>query len=183
MSKPRQPDPALLIVALLYRPDFELDFLISRLERNFGKIIEISEPFSFDFSDYYEAEMGPNLLKRFFVFSELIDPARLAKIKQVTDVVEDDFRDTSSNRTVNLDPGYLNAAHLILATGKGFSHRPYLGRQVYADLTLMWQDGKFFTLAWTYPDYADAKAQETLTGFRKRYLLLLREHQRGMEEE
>jgi hypothetical protein len=53
-------------------------------------------------------------------------------------------------RRVNIDPGYLARAHLILATGKGYTHRPYLRDGIYADLTLVFQQGGFQPLPWTY---------------------------------
>ena len=56
------------------------------------------------------------------------------------------------------------------ATGKPAAHRVYLGRGVWADLTLIFRFGRFETLAWTYPDYADADARETIFEIRRRYL-------------
>ena len=41
-------------------------------------------------------------------------------------------------RKVNIDPGYLLSSRFILATGKEYSHRIYIGKKVYADLTLMY---------------------------------------------
>ncbi|HLZ18682.1 MAG TPA: DUF4416 family protein, partial [Smithellaceae bacterium] len=74
----------------------------------------------------------------------------------------------------NIDPGYLSQAHLILATGKGYTHRPYLRDGIYADLTLIYQGKKFCTLPWTYPDYADEKQTTMLAAIRARYLLQLK---------
>jgi hypothetical protein len=84
---------------------------------------------------------------------------------------------------VNIDPGYLAKAHLILATGKGYSHRPYLRDGIYADLTLMYQDKSFRTLPWTYPDYAGDQMQGMLLRIRERYLLQLRGGHRESKEE
>jgi hypothetical protein len=75
---------------------------------------------------------------------------------------------------VNIDPGYLSQAHLILATGKGYTHRPYLRNGIYADLTLIYQGKKFRSLPWTYPDYADEKQLAMLEVIRARYLLQLK---------
>ena len=91
MSVPKTPAPAMLIIGLLHRPDFDLLPLRERLERDFGAVGEVSERLPFDFSDYYEAEMGPNLQRCFFVFEEFIDPGRLVKIKLVTNIIENDF--------------------------------------------------------------------------------------------
>jgi hypothetical protein len=54
---------------------------------------------------------------------------------------------------LNIDPGYLSLEHVILATTKGYTHRPYLRDGIYADLTLIYQKGSYRALEWTYPDY------------------------------
>ena len=77
-------------------------------------------------------------------------------------------------RRVNIDPGYLAKAHLILATGKGYTHRPYLRDGIYADLTLMYRDKTFHPLPWTYPDYAGGEVIGMLTRIREKYMLQLK---------
>jgi len=59
----------------------------------------------------------------------------------------------------------------VLATGKNFTHRIYIGGGIYADLTLIYQKGAFQTLPWTYPDYADRQLQAFLITVRNRYLM------------
>jgi hypothetical protein len=73
-------------------------------------------------------------------------------------------------RPINLDPGYLTAAQFVLATGKNYSHRIYLGQGIYADLTLVFAGGAFQPLAWTYPDYRDGVLQGFLGRVRRKYL-------------
>ena len=73
-------------------------------------------------------------------------------------------------RRVNLDPGYLLRERFVLATGKNFSHRIYIGRRIYADLTLIFTKGVFQTLPWTYPDYADKKMLGYLEQVRSKYV-------------
>ncbi|HPQ70697.1 MAG TPA: DUF4416 family protein [bacterium] len=175
MSRPYAPDPVLLVMGVLHQPEFDLLPVTRRLERNFGPMQQMTEPINFRFTDYYEKEMGARLQRRFLMFTQLIDPARLPKIKLATNVIESDFAGPNGKRRINLDPGYLNAAHLILATGKNYAHRPYLGHGIFADLTLMWQDKRYQNLPWTYPDYADASTHEVLTEFRRYYLDAVRE--------
>ena len=67
-------------------------------------------------------------------------------------------------RRVNLDPGYLLLSRLVLSTFKDFAHRIYLGRGVFAEVTLIFREGSFRPLPWTYPDYA---APETIALFNK----------------
>ena len=54
---------------------------------------------------------------------------------------------------MNIDPGYLTLFQLVLASAKPFSHRIYLDRGIWAEVTLLFRDGTFETLPWTYPDY------------------------------
>lgn len=175
MSQVKTPDPVLLIMGVLHQSDSELDPVIARLESNFGSLLHLSDPIPFTFSDYYDKEMGSNLQRRLLAFYDLIAPERLAKIKRVTNVIEDDHCDRDGGRTINLDPGYISLFHMILASCKAFAHRPYLGMGVYADLTLLWKHGKFETLPWTYPDYADKKLMDILTDYRSRYVDMLKQ--------
>ena len=74
------------------------------------------------------------------------------------------------NRTINIDPGYIAQEHLILATGKGYSHRPYLGKGVYADLTLEYMGNEYQTLKWTYPDYGKKEMRKLIKELREKYV-------------
>ena len=65
-------------------------------------------------------------------------------------------------RRVNIDPGLLLRERFVLATGKNFTHRVYLGQGIYADLTLIYRRDAFQALPWTYPDYTDARLQAFL---------------------
>jgi hypothetical protein len=64
---------------------------------------------------------------------------------------------------------------LILATGKGYTHRPYLRDGIYADVTLMYRGKKFHSLPWTYPDYAGEEMIGMLVRIREKYILQLRD--------
>ena len=43
----------------------------------------------------------------------------------------------------------LEYVRLVLATGKNFTHRVYLSRGIWADLTLIFQKGDWLDLPWT----------------------------------
>ncbi len=60
--------------------------------------------------------------------------------------------------------------NFVLATTKNYSHRPYLGQNIFADLTYHFHQGQFEFLPWTYPDYRDPKKVEFLSWARS-YLL------------
>ncbi|MDI6742445.1 MAG: DUF4416 family protein, partial [Smithella sp.] len=97
----------------------------------------------------------------------------LPDIKRATNKIEETTT-VDSKRKINIDPGYISKAHLILATGKSYTHRPYLRDGIYADLTLIYQGKKFCSLPWTYPDYADEKQLFMLGKIREKYLLQLK---------
>ena len=128
----------------------------------------ISPWYDFDFTDYYAGEMGSPLYRRVLVFERLIEQEHLVRIKVKTNQIEQAFA-VQGARQVNLDPGYLLLERFVLATGKNFSHRIYLGQGIYADLTLVFQDGRYQALPWTYPDYASPQLRDFLLQARQRY--------------
>lgn len=160
MSKLTEPPPVLLFTAFIFRETSTLDSCITMLRDNYGPLAFESRILDFGHSDYYTPEMGNNLKRMVIGFKNLIERDRLVEIKIFTNLLEEQFS-TEGNRSVNIDPGYIAGEHLILATGKGFYHRPYLGKGVYADLTLVYQQNGFRSLEWTYPDYAS----EEMIGF------------------
>ena len=70
-----------------------------------------------------------------------------------------------------MDPGYMLPERFVLASGKNFSHRIYIGLGIYADLTLIYQKGSFHKLPWTYPDYAAEAMLKFLDQVRRKYVL------------
>lgn len=173
MSRPAPALPVKLFFSVFAAADSLLNDTIRRLSALYGAPDFLSPQLSFDYTDYYYPEMGEKLLRRFFSMEKLIRPEDLPDIKLVTNDLEKEWS-LNDRRRVNIDPGYLSLAHLILATGKGYTHRPYLRDGIYADLTLMYQGKKFCSLPWTYPDYADEKQLAMLCTIRARYLLQLK---------
>ena len=169
MSQPRPPQPAKLLIGMFSRHIGLFQTIIDQMESLFGPVDLISPWFEFNWTQYYEAEMGSGLWRRMAAFVPLIAQDRLPEIKQQTNSLESGYME-GENRRVNIDPGYLLPERFVLATGKNFTHRIYLGGQVYADLTLIYQKGGFQTLPWTYPDYAQADIQAFLTRVRNKYL-------------
>jgi hypothetical protein len=86
----------------------------------------------------------------------------------------EDRTSEGGKRRVNIDPGYMSQAHLILATGKGYTHRPYLRDGIYADLTLIYSGKSFQSLPWTYPDYGEKPVIEMFNRMRSKYLMQLK---------
>jgi len=174
MSRLKNPDPAKLVVGCIMNNKADIERLFPMLESLFGAVDMISPWLGFAYTDYYYKEMGSPLYRKVFVFKPLIAQNELAMIKEQTNGIEDEFV-TDGNRAVNIDPGYLVSSRFILATGKEYSHRIYIGRKIYADLTLMYSKKHGFqTLAWTYPDYASKTMISFLSKVRNKYLLDLK---------
>ena len=168
MSQPQPPQPAKLIVGLFLNDRQLLPELAQALKTAFGAIDMVSPWFAFDYTDYYASEMGKPLYRRMLVFEELIEQDALARIKCITNDLEHRYSQNGKRR-VNFDPGYLLYERFVLATGKNYTHRIYIGNRIYADLTLIYQQGQYRPLPWTYPDYADPDMRAFLLKVRQKY--------------
>jgi hypothetical protein len=80
----------------------------------------------------------------------------------------------SSARRVNLDPGYLDATKLVLASTKNQAHRLYLSQGIYAEVTLLYHHKAFHPFIYTYEDYRWPETHTFLQRVRKQYLEQLR---------
>jgi hypothetical protein len=118
--------------------------------------------------------MGAGLSRRLVSFRNLISPDALPQIKLATNAMEAANAGDQGRRRINIDPGYIALSHVVLATCKGFSHRPYLRDGVYADLTLIFRAQTFQALEWTFPDYGSAQMIQIFNTIRGSYLNQLR---------
>lgn len=143
---------------------------VSGLTPIFGETDSISARFPFNLTAYYKKEMGSDLFRHFISFKNLIPISRLPEIKLTTNRLEEQSSTPEGNRRINIDPGYLCLHHVVLATTKGYTHRPYLRDGIYADLTLIYRAKSFQSLEWTYPDYRQASIIDWFNQMRKRYL-------------
>ena len=174
MSIPRIPDPACLVMSVLASGRERAEAAVPLLVRQLGPLDRVLGPFPFDFTSYYDREMGPGIQRWLWVFSNLVDRGELARIKCLTNDVESSFL-VDGRRTFNLDPGLLTLENFILATGKNRAHRIYLGDGIFADLTLVFREESYRPLPWTYPDYADSELILVLNELRESYKCKLRQ--------
>ena len=172
MSIPQEPKPAKLFVSVISAFPERIASVLSELAEHYGILDFVSEVLPFDYTEYYYSEMGQPLFRRFAGFDDLISQEELSQIKVQTNLLETEESE-GGNRRVNIDPGYLLAERLVLASGKNNAHRIYLGFGVYADLALVYRDGDYRPLAWTYPDYAEPRLRLWLRALRQKYLLQL----------
>ena len=123
------------------------------LEKKFGGTDFAGEIIDFNFTDYYEPEMGRGLKRQFLAFRKRIKAPDLVRIKRWTNRLEEKFISVQNRRRVNIDPGYLTLSKLVLATTKDHQHRIYLGGGIFAEVTLRFRGKSFASWEWTYPDY------------------------------
>jgi hypothetical protein len=172
-------DPTKLVVGLLSSDRSLLELAQSALAEGFGAVSVKSPEIPFDFTDYYEKEMGSDLIRQWVAFQGLVEPDQLYDFKRTTCLLERRFLGPNGKRRLNLDPGLLTLHNLVLASTKSFAHRIYLRDGIYADLTLIFQSGQFQPLAWTYPDYQTPVCQEFLMRCRKELLADATEQRTG----
>ncbi len=141
-----------MVVGFIYRDKAVFKKTKALLEKRFGKIDFESKNLPFNYTTYYEDEFGKNLKRVFISFKDLIPPQELAKIKITTNIIEKRLSKEDS-RLINIDPGYLDLAKLVLASTKDYKHRIYLNRGIYAEITLFYAGESFRPWDWTYPDY------------------------------
>ncbi len=168
MSIPRIPEPARLIVSVLASERMPLEAARATLIERFGGLEEEIGPLPFDYTSYYDEELGTGIKRWLWVFADLVEGSDLPSIKLFVNELEQ-AHSTAGRRTFNLDPGLMTLGNFVLATGKNNAHRIYLGKGIFADLTLIYRSGTYRPLPWTYPDYADLQLIDILNALRERY--------------
>jgi hypothetical protein len=156
------PLPALLVVAAFSRHDAALDWTAERVASACGEIALASPRFLFAETDYYESSMGAGLKKCFWACRDSTDQGRLAELKLTANAWEVEYARLAGHaesRPLNIDPGYLTAAKLVLASSKDHAHRIYLSQGIYAEVTLYYRHRGWRAHDWTFPDYRRADYQ------------------------
>jgi hypothetical protein len=169
----RMPKPVKLVASLLGGDPVRIEDARVRLETRYGPVDFASGALPFDQTDYYAEEFGVGLVRRIVAFGRLIAPDELPGIKIATNDLEAELA-VGARRTVNIDPGYVTEAKLVLATTKDHPHRLYLGRGIYGEVTLQYVGGGFRSWPWTYPDYASPGYREVFEAIRARFRAQLR---------
>lgn len=168
MLKTHLPLPVKFVCAFIYTTEEIYQHTKLILEKKFGKIDFESEKIDFNYTDYYSPEMGNPLHRRFISFKKLRRREQFINIKLYCLKLEKKFA-LNLRRRINIDPGYLTDAKLVLTTTKNFSHRIYLGKGVYAEVTLRYLKNNFSEFSTTFPDYRTLKYKTIFSNIRKIY--------------
>jgi len=172
MSEAKAFVPVKLICGMISSQNIVFEKAEDSLKDLYGPVDFFSQLITFTFTDYYEKEMGANLKRKFLSFQQLIPPENLSEIKIRTNKLEEELKQEYEipQRIMNLDPGFLTASSLFMATAKDFAHRVPLQHGIYAHLELLFGKKKIRTLDWTYPDYKTENYQKFFLAVRKIYL-------------
>jgi hypothetical protein len=171
MGKLLAPKPVKIFLGMISREP-ELFTECTRLfAQEFGPVDLLSSVIPWDQSAYYQEEMGTGLLRMFIFFGPPADPELLAAVKHHAIRVEASFSEPAAaavRRRINLDPGYLTEAKVVLATTKDFPHRIYIGRSIYAESTLHYDKHKrsYQPVEHTYPDFRTEYCLKLFNGAR-----------------
>jgi len=111
-----------------------------------------SEEIPFDFTDYYDEELGSELKRKWVSIDKKIPENELVPLKHTSIEWERELA-INNKRTINCDPGGISRSRVVLVTTKNYSHRIYLGNGIYGEVTLLYKNKHFQPLEWTYPDY------------------------------
>jgi hypothetical protein len=177
MAQQREFAPVKLICGVIYKEEALYEEVKKRLEAEWGRTDSESPAFPFDLTGYYEDEMGGGLLRRFLGFEKLVPPGSLPEAKLWAIELEAMVRRERGviGRPVNIDPGYLTASAVVIATAKDFAHRIPLAKGIYAHLELLFTRTGVKVLDWTYPDLRREGPQAYFREVRETYLRQLRE--------
>jgi hypothetical protein len=173
----KEPKPVRLIVGILACDERGLAEARALLELTFGPADLVSDIWPFEQTDYYRDQIGPQILRQFLSVEELIHPGDLADIKHRTNELERQLAatlGTSFSRPVNLDPGLIEPSKLVLATTKNYAHRIYIGKKMYAEVTLVFDKGAWHPLPYTYPDYHRPEYADFFSAVRDKLVQQLR---------
>lgn len=166
------PLPVKLFIALTYHDSNVYNTILEGLKEKFGSI---DEAYHYDFSqftDHYEDEIGKPLKKTIVTFDSLIAKDEFPELKIYSNQIEKKNADENEypiKRNINIDPGYLTEAKVVLMTTKNFSHRIYISKGIFGELALNFRGESFSKNSWTYPDYASTEIIEFFNDVRERY--------------
>lgn len=158
------PNLVKLFIGMLSNDVFLFEKLKNELQNVYG-LTDLESPiWEWSHTDYYSKEMGTGLKRKFIFFEKLISPETISEIKLKTIELENQYLNENKGRRINLDPGYLDSAKVVLVSTKDYSHRIYLGSGIYGEVTLIYSGKNYQTLPYTYPDF---RTREYLDVFRE----------------
>ena len=158
-----------LVVSIIFKDLDVLEEAMRILVNKYGELEPVTKNLPFDFTDYYSKEMGNGLNRKLISFRKLVSVYDVHQIKIFSNRVEDKYK-KNGDRCINIDPGYVTEAKLVLLTTKDYTHRIHIGHNIFAESTLFFKNGKFDSWPWTYPDYATSEMMRYYDVIRELYM-------------
>jgi hypothetical protein len=178
VAEVRLVEPVVRFCALITRHVSALRWGIERIAQSWGAAHVASAEIPFEAGGFYTSTMGKDLQKRLVAFGDFVDPAGLADWKHETNDWEAECAAAFSfadPRPLNLDPGYVTQAKLVLATTKDRDHRIYLRDGMFAEVTLTYVGKSWSHHRWSYPSYRTEEVAKFAADCRRRLRQHLRE--------
>ncbi len=157
-----------LVIGFIFKESAAFEKARLAVSKKIGPFDLESAIFNFTHTDYYAGEFGGGLKRKFLSLKRLVGPEDIYKVKLATNAIEKRLSE-SGKRLVNIDPGYITESKLILLTTKDHGHRIYLGKGIYAEVTLKFRNGSFGPDETTYPDYRTSECISFFNGMRAAY--------------
>lgn len=149
-THPKEPLVKKILAILIPRGDKKnFKKINDLLKSEWGPPERVSQIYPFVWTNYYQS-ISPELDRVFFSYPGLYPLSILPEWKIATSYIENM---SGTNRTVNLDPGTLDGARLVLASKKGQAHRIYLDKGIFAEVTLCKRKGRWKSFFYTFPDF------------------------------
>ncbi len=172
----KKPDPVKLVVGILACDEKALALSVDMLKAKYGKCDFESPTWPFTHTKYYANETGTTIVKKYIAFEKMISPDKMVDIKLKTNKMEEKLAKmlgSGLSRPVNLDPGYMEPSKLVLASTKNFSHRIYIGKKIWAEVTLVYSK-KWISFDYTFPDHKEDRYHAFFSQVRERIVEQLR---------
>jgi hypothetical protein len=174
----KKPEPVKLIFGILGCDEQAVNAAADMIKAKFGNCDLESAVWPFRHTEYYAEETGKEIVKKFVAIEKPILPDELADIKLKTNKMEEKLADKlggNLSRPVNLDPGYIEPSKLVLASTKNFSHRIYIGKKIWAEVTLIYSKGQWQSFEYTFPDHKEDRYHSFFSQVREKLVQQLRE--------
>jgi hypothetical protein len=171
-------EPVVRFCGVITRHDAARQWAIRQIAEQWGAVSLTSAEIPFEAGGYYTPSMGSDLRKTLVALTGFVDPAGLADWKHQTNRWESKYASLSQHvepRPLNLDPGYMTQAKLVLATTKDRDHRIYLRDGMFAEVTLTYVGKLWQHHRWSYPSYRTQEVADFANECRKRLRAHLRE--------
>ncbi len=174
----KKPDKVKLIVGILACDEKAANAASDMIKDKLGRSDIESETWPFRHTEYYAKETGKEIVKKYIAIEKLIMPEKIAEIKLKTNKMEQKLAaklGPNLSRPVNLDPGYIEPSKLVLASTKNFSHRIYIGKKIWAEVTLIFSKGQWKEFEYTFPDHKEDRYHGFFSRVREKLVQQLRE--------